>query len=299
MAGGAARARRVARSTGGVLRSASRILGARARGRQPLSHLSRDGASARAVCEGDGLHAHRAAAGDGASVLGIVGLSGARVLCADEPFRPARRLQVPGRRLSSGRPGCRARLGTRAFPERRPRPCAIRRHGAVRARRPAAGRAPGLGHAHLQLRPQRGEKFPAVERAVLARGVSRGRPPRRCRRVDAVPRLLAHRRPVDSQPLRRAREPRNHRLPAAAQHADARRAPGVDHRRRRINVVAGGEPPGASGGPGLHVQMEHGVDARRPGVRPRGSGASALASHPGDLLGALHALGKLHPAVFA
>ena len=34
--------------------------------------------AARAVREGDGLHAHRAAAGDGASVLRIVGLSGAR-----------------------------------------------------------------------------------------------------------------------------------------------------------------------------------------------------------------------------
>ena len=45
-----------------------------------------------------GLHAHRAAAGDGASVLGLVGLSGARVLRADEPLRPARGLQALRRR---------------------------------------------------------------------------------------------------------------------------------------------------------------------------------------------------------
>ena len=49
---------------------------------------------ARAVREGDGLHAHRAAAGDGASVLRIVGLSGARVLRADQPLRPAGGLQA-------------------------------------------------------------------------------------------------------------------------------------------------------------------------------------------------------------
>ena len=49
---------------------------------------------ARALREGDGLHAHRAAAGDGASVLRVVGLSGDRLLRADQPLRPARRLQA-------------------------------------------------------------------------------------------------------------------------------------------------------------------------------------------------------------
>ena len=46
-----------------------------------------------------------------------------------------------------------------------PRP--LRRHGAVRARRPAPRRAPRLGHARLQLRAQRGPQLPALERAVL------------------------------------------------------------------------------------------------------------------------------------
>ena len=67
----------------------------------------------------------------------------------------------------------------------------VRRHGALRARRSAAGRAPGLGHAHLQLRPQRGPQLPAVERALLARGVPHRRPARGRGGVDAVPRLLA------------------------------------------------------------------------------------------------------------
>ena len=84
----------------------------------------------------------------------------------------------------------------------------LRRHGAVRARRSAAGRAPGLGHADLQLRPQRGPELPAVERAVLARGVSHRRSARGRGRVDAVSRLLAPGRRVDSEPVRRPREPR-------------------------------------------------------------------------------------------
>ena len=66
----------------------------------------------------------------------------------------------------------------------------LRRHAPVRARRPAPGLPPGLELVDLQLRPQRGALVPAVERAVLARRVPHRRPARRCRGVDAVPRLL-------------------------------------------------------------------------------------------------------------
>ncbi len=48
----------------------------------------------------------------------------------------------------------------------------IRRHGAVRARRPAQGRASGLGHADFQFRPQRGFQFSRRQRAVLVRALS-------------------------------------------------------------------------------------------------------------------------------
>ena len=41
------------------------------------------------------------------------------------------------------------------FPEGRARAGVLRRHGALRARRPAQGRASRLGHADFQLRPQR------------------------------------------------------------------------------------------------------------------------------------------------
>ncbi len=48
----------------------------------------------------------------------------------------------------------------------------VRRHGAVRARRPAQGRASGLGHADFQFWPQRGRQFPRRQRAVLVRALS-------------------------------------------------------------------------------------------------------------------------------
>ena len=73
---------------------------------------------ARALREGHGLHAHRAAAGDGASVHRLVGLSGDRVLRADQPLRHAGGFQVLRRRLSSRRHRRDPRLGARAtFPK--------------------------------------------------------------------------------------------------------------------------------------------------------------------------------------
>ena len=62
---------------------------------------------------------------------------------------------------------------------------------SLRARRPAAGRAPGLGDADFQLRAQRGPQFPHRERALLARPVSHRRSARGCGGFDALPRLLA------------------------------------------------------------------------------------------------------------
>ena len=56
---------------------------------------------------------------------------------------------------------------------------------------PRHGRASGLGHADLQLRPQRGAQLPRQQRALLDRGVPPRRPARRRRRVDALSRLLA------------------------------------------------------------------------------------------------------------
>ena len=111
-----------------------------------------------------------------------------------------------------------------AFPDRPARPRPLRRHGALRARRSAPGLPPGLEHADLQLRPPRGAQLPARQRALLARRVPHRRPARRCRRLDALPRLQPQGRRVDPQPLRRPREPRGDRLPAAHERAGLRRA---------------------------------------------------------------------------
>ncbi len=127
-----------------------------------------------------------------------------------------------------------------ALPQGRVGPGPLRRPDAIRVRRPAARRAPRLGHPGLRLRPARGAQLPRRQRAVLARGVPRRRPARRRRRLDALPRLLAQRRRVDPQRLRRSRAPRGDllpagderdRLPARARRRDHRR--GVDGVARR------------------------------------------------------------------
>ena len=102
---------------------------------------------------------------------------------------------------------------------------ALRRHRALRARRPAQRRAPRLGHARLQLRPQRGAQLPAVQRPVLDARVPRRRPAGRRRRLDALPRLLAQGGRVGAERARRARGPRGRRVPQGAQRgASAARA---------------------------------------------------------------------------
>ena len=217
--GVAGRAPQVVRARGPDvdLRGPPRLVAAEPARGQPLADLPRDGRRARRVRARHGLHAHRAAAGDGAPVHRLLGLPGDRLLRADAALRLAGRL--PRVRRPPAPEGARRdpRLGAGPLPARRLRARPLRRHRAVRARGPAPRRAPRLGHAGLQLRPPRGPQLPRRQRPVLAARVPRRRHPGRRGRVDAVPGLLPRGGPVGAEPVRRQRGPRRGRLPEGAQ----------------------------------------------------------------------------------
>jgi 1,4-alpha-glucan branching enzyme len=180
-----------------------------------------------------GLHARRVPAAGRAPVLRVVGLPGHRVLRAHGALRAPDDLRFLVDTLHQAGDRRDPRLGAGALPEGRLRAAPLRRHGAVRARGPAAGRAPRLGDAHLQLRAPRGAQLPARQRALLAARVPRRRAARGRGGEHALPRLLAAARPVAAQPLRRAREPRGDRLPARGQRGGAPGVPGCFTAARR------------------------------------------------------------------
>ena len=72
------------------LRGAPRLLAAQPARGQPLTHVPRARAGARRLCARPRLHARRAAPGDGAPILGLVGLPGDRFLRADVALRRLR-----------------------------------------------------------------------------------------------------------------------------------------------------------------------------------------------------------------
>jgi 1,4-alpha-glucan branching enzyme len=135
--------------------------------------------------QGDGLHPHRAAAGQPSTPSTAPGATRCGLLRAHQPLRHARRLHVFRRPLPPERHRRHPRLGAGPLPQGRPRAAALRRHRPLRARRPAQGRAPGLGHADLQLRPQRGAQLPDRQRPLLV-----GRYHIDGLRVDAVASML-------------------------------------------------------------------------------------------------------------
>ncbi len=168
-------------------------------------------------CQRDGLHAPRAAAGQRASLLGKLGLSDGRLLRRHQPLRLAARLHVLCRPLPPERHRRDDRLGAGPFPTRRPRPADVRRHASLRACRSAAGRASRLGHVDLQLRPERSPQLPALQRSVLVRQISHRRAARRCRGLDALSRLQPQAGRMDSQRIRRPREPGRDLVPQGIQ----------------------------------------------------------------------------------
>ena len=124
-----------------------------------------------------GFHACGIHAGDGASLRRLVGLPADRPLRADEPVRHAGRFPRSRRRaFTVAWRRCDPRLGAGPFPRRSARARSFRRHRRLRARQPAAGPSPGLGHADLQLRPSSEvSNFLLVQCAVLARSLRRRR----------------------------------------------------------------------------------------------------------------------------
>ena len=100
-----------------------------------------------------GLHPRRAHARGRAPLRRVVGLPGHQLLRAHRPLRHPRRLPGVRRRAPPARRRRDRRLGAGALPQGRVGAGPLRRHRAVRARRPTPGRAPRLGHPGVQLRP--------------------------------------------------------------------------------------------------------------------------------------------------
>ncbi len=113
------------------------------------------------------------------------------LLRPDVPVRQPGRIPSPGGPAAPGGDRGDPRLGARPLPPRRLGAGPLRRHRAVRARRSPAGRAPGLGHAHLRLRAARGAQLPGRQRHLLAGGLPRRRAAGGRRRLHALPGLLA------------------------------------------------------------------------------------------------------------
>ena len=251
--------------------------------RRLLAQLRRACRNTRALRRRHGLHASRAAAGQRASAGRVVGLPADRPLRADEPLRRARRLRALRRRLPSRGPRRDPRLGARALSGRPARPRAVRRHCALRARRPAPGLPPGLEHRDLRLRTARSRQLSHRERAVLARPVPHRRPAGRRRRVDALPRLFAQAGRMGAEPLRRQRESRGDRVPAQAERGRVRSPSGCGHDRGGVDGMAGRLATDLYRRPGLRLQVEPGLDARHAEVHAAGARAPAMAPRLDDV----------------
>ena len=165
------------------------------------------------------------------------------------------------------------RLGAGALPQGRVGAGPLRRHPALRARRPAPRRAAGLGHVRLRLRPARGAQLPRRQRAVLGEGVPHRRHPRRRGRLDALPRLLPRR--LGAQHPRRPGEPRGGRVPAGDERDRLPRGARRGDHRRGVDRVAGRDPADAPRRSGLRLQVEHGLDARLAGLHAAGRRCTA------------------------
>src|SRR5215469_3931163 len=126
------------------LRSASRLLDARARGAQPLADLPRVSCPACRICPADGLHARRVVADHGTSVLRFVGLSTDGLFCADSPLWNAAGFHVHGGPAAPTGYRSYPGLGALSLPEGSPCVIDVRWHRSLQSSRSAPWLSSGL-----------------------------------------------------------------------------------------------------------------------------------------------------------
>ena len=129
---------------------------------------------------------------------------------------------------------------------------------------PRRGEHRDWGTQDLQLRPARGPQLPHLQRPVLDGQVPRRRHSRRRRGLDALSRLQPRRRRLAAQRVRRAREPRGHRVPQGTERAGPLPASRRADDRRGIDRLGGRFAAHVSRRPGLQPEVEHGLDERHP-----------------------------------
>ncbi len=283
------------------LRTAPRLVAARGGGRQPLADLPGACPCSGGLRERAGLHARRAAAGDGAPVLRLLGLPGDRLLRAHAPATARRRISCtssttctsrgigvildwvpshfPDRRAS----GCRCFDGTHLYEHEDPRQgfhpewsSSIFNYGRAEVRNFLVSNALfWLDRYHVD-----------------------------ALRVDAVASMLyldygRKRGRMDPQPLRRPREPGGRRVPQAAEPRRVPRPPRHPDHRRGIHRMADGVAPDLPRRAGLRAEVEHGLDARHPALLPAGPAAPQVPPQPAHLQHLVRVHGELRAAALA
>ena len=190
-----------------------------------------------------------------------------RIIRADQPLWDAGRFSPFHRQLSSGRNRRDHGLGAGSFSER----CTCARASStalISTSTWTRARASNQDWGTLIFNFGRNEvrNFLIGERALLARPISHRRSACGCGGLDALSGLFAQGRAMDPERFRRPRKPRCHLFPETVQRSLLRAFPRHHDHRRGINRLARRFAPDLSRRVGFRLQMEHGLDARLPGI---------------------------------
>ena len=244
-----------------------------------------------------GLHPRRVAARDGAPVRRLLGLPGHVVLRADLAARRPGRLPLPRRPAAPGRHRRDPRLGARALPQGRVGAGPIRRHrrSTSTPTPDAASNSTGAPTCSTSAGPRCATSWSPTRSTGCEEFHVDGL------RVDAVasmlyldysrpdggwtPNVYGGRENLEAVQFLQEMNATVHKL--APRHRDGRR--GVDRMARR-------HPADQPWRAWLFVQVEHGLDARHPGVHQPGPGAPQLPPPPDDLLAAVRLQRELRAA---